>query len=248
MSSAVDLYVLYQIANAPILYFPFPHIVVRDVFPADYYETLRSHLPPKDDFKTLRALKRVGDAYPDTRLVLPLARENLQDMASPFRGFWQGVAEWMRGGYFTQVVLSKFGDILVQRLGDLKVRRFSNEALLVQDYTTYALGPHTDKPQKVLSLLFYLPADDSRPHLGTSIYLPTDRNFTCTGGPHYPFDQFQRICTMPYLPNTLFAFVKTNDSFHGVEPIADLDVRRDLLLYDIMVENPPELLPSARTA
>jgi hypothetical protein len=38
---------------------------------------------------------------------------------------------------------------------------------------------------------------------------------------------------MPYLPNTLFAFVKNDRSFHGVEPIRDQDYRRHLLLYDI---------------
>jgi hypothetical protein len=52
----------------------------------------------------------------------------------------------------------------------------------------------------------------------------------------YPFDRFRRVLTMEYLPNTLFAFMKTPDSFHGVEPIAEPDVQRDLLLYDIKVQ------------
>lgn len=34
---------------------------------------------------------------------------------------------------------------------------------------------------------------------------------------------------------------KTYTSFHGVEPITETEVRRDLLLYDIKVKNPPEL-------
>ena len=41
---------------------------------------------------------------------------------------------------------------------------------------------------------------------------------------------------MPYLPNTLFAFMKTDHSFHGVEPVRGDDVRRDLLLYDIRLK------------
>jgi hypothetical protein len=51
----------------------------------------------------------------------------------------------------------------------------------------------------------------------------------------HPFEHFRRVHTMEYLPNTLFAFMKTNDSFHGVEPITQPDVQRDLLLYDIKV-------------
>lgn len=38
---------------------------------------------------------------------------------------------------------------------------------------------------------------------------------------------------MPFLPNSMFAFVKADTSFHGVEPVTDPDVRRWLRLYDI---------------
>ncbi|MFP6756765.1 MAG: hypothetical protein VCC99_00895 [Alphaproteobacteria bacterium] len=46
---------------------------------------------------------------------------------------------------------------------------------------------------------------------------------------------------MPYRPNSLFGFLKTDLSFHGVEPIEDEDIARDVILYDICVTN-PELL------
>lgn len=118
--------------------------------------------------------------------------------------------------------------------------QFEEEALLVQDVTNYKLGPHTDAPRKVVTMLFYLPPDNSQLHLGTSIYLPRDPAFTCPGGPHHPHDQFARLHTNPFAPNSLFAFFKTDNSFHGVEPVADPDCRRWLLLYDIYVrENAP---------
>jgi hypothetical protein len=59
---------------------------------------------------------------------------------------------------------------------------------------------------------------------------------------------FDRMMTMPFLPNSLFAFLKTHNSFHGVEPIQETGVRRDLLLYDIKVSNPPELRQRAPAA
>jgi hypothetical protein len=111
--------------------------------------------------------------------------------------------------------------------------QFQDEALLVYDHTNYALGPHTDSPRKALSVLFYLPEDDTRPGLGTSIYVPKDPGFRCEGGPHYPFDGFDRMMTMPYVPNTLFAFLKTPVSFHGVEPVTEPAFHRSLLLYDL---------------
>jgi len=239
MSSNVNLHVLYKVANAPVNLFPFPHIYVKDVFPPDYYSQLREHLPPTAVYKDLKALNRVGAGYPDTRLVMVVTPDNIQALAEPFRSFWDGLARWLLGG-FGQTVLAKFGQFLDRRFGDSRTMQFYDEALIVQDYTTYSLGPHTDSPSKVLSFLFYLPADDSLAHLGTSIYVPKDPNFTCPGGPHHPFERFLRMATMPYLPNTLFAFLKTHNSFHGVEPIQEAGIRRDLLLYDIKVQDPPE--------
>jgi hypothetical protein len=153
----------------------------------------------------------------------------------------------MLGPAFGAPVLRMFDPYLKQRFGvkDLGALDFYDEALLVQDYTTYSLGPHTDTPSKVLSFLFYLPADDSRPHLGTSMYVPKDPAFTCRGGPHHKFEPFRRVVTMPYVPNTLFAFLKTDNSFHGVEPVTEEGVRRDLLLYDIRVNMPGEVARAA---
>lgn len=247
MSSDVNLHVLYKVANAPISPFPFPHIYVRDVFPGDFYRELRARLPPAESFKDLKALGRVGSGYPDTRLVMPVTRENVQALAEPLRSFWDELAQWLLGG-FGQMVLAKFAQFLNQRFGDIRKMEFYDEALVVQDYTSYSLGPHTDSPQKVLSFLFYLPADDSLAHLGTSIYVPKDPGFTCPGGPHHRFEMFERMVTMPFVPNALFAFLKTPNSFHGVEPIKETNIRRDLLLYDVKVNNPPELRQQAPAA
>ena len=40
---------------------------------------------------------------------------------------------------------------------------------------------------------------------------------------------------MPFRRTSLFCFVKTDYSFHGVEPIADEAVERDLILYNLRV-------------
>ena len=248
MSSDVDLHVLYKIANAPINPFPFPHIYVRDVFPPDYYRALREHLPPQQALRTLTSLGRVSD-YPDSRLVLPLTSDEIGALPEPCRGFWRHMASWMLGPTFGQVIAQKFLECLVERFGDVRNRRFYDEALIASDTATFALGPHTGTPLKVASLRFYLPADESLAPLGTSIYVPRKPWFVSAGAePYHLFEDFRRVATMPYLPNTLFAFPKTPNSFHGVEPISDPGVRRDLLLYDIKVTDPPELARQAPAA
>lgn len=237
----------YKAANAPIALFPFPHIFVRDVFPDDFYRELRRHLPPPGRLKSLTELGRVTGNYPAGRKVLPLTREHLQALEEPSRGFWMQTAQWLVKGGFGRAMLQKFEAHLAQRFPDAGGMDFHNEALVIRDETNYALGPHTDTPSKVLSFLFYLPQDDSRAHLGTSIYLPKEAGFTSSGAePYHPFDKFRRLATMPYLPNALFAFLKTPAAFHGVEPIQDEDPERCLLLFDIRHRPAaPPLAPAA---
>jgi hypothetical protein len=239
MSSRVSSQVLYKIANAPICEFPFPHIYVRDVFPTEFYREVRAHLPPKEAFHTLSSSVRVKE-YPDSRLVLKLPFSN-PALDTSVRQFWDEVGSWLLGGSFGRTMVIKFAQYLEPRLGDLAQCNFYDEALLVQDYTTYSLGPHTDNPNKVLSFLFYLPADDTLAHLGTSIYVPSDSSFQCDGTKHYAYENFLRAADMPFLSNSLFAFAKSSNSFHGVEPVTEANVHRDLLLYDIKVKNPPEI-------
>lgn len=233
------MHLAYRVGNAPIQFFPYPHIYVENVFPDDFYARLREHLPPKESFTTLKALKRVNDKYPDTRFVLPLEPEHVRGLAEPYKAFWQDVMRWLLDGQFASLVLSKFGEHLDERFGDARKMNFVNEALLVQDYTTYSLPPHTDTPAKVLSFLFYLPPDESLSHLGTSIYLPKNRRHISDGTAHHKREFFDLLMTMPYRPNCLFAFLKTPNAFHGVEEVTEPDVRRDLLLYDIKVKDAP---------
>jgi hypothetical protein len=231
-----ELQVLYRIGNAPMLEFPYPHIYVPDIFPLDFYRELLRNLPPQQAMKSLGELGRVtGNPYPE-RGVLPLAPQHLAPLDEAQRAFWERFSQWLLGRRFADIMIGKFAPYLAQRFGDLRSVRFSHEALVVRDRTNYALGPHTDAPHKALSFLFYLPADASKPHLGTSIYLPREAGFLCPGGPHHAFDKFQLMRTMSYVPNALFAFMKTPNSFHGVEPIEEPDVRRDLLLYDIRAD------------
>jgi hypothetical protein len=238
MAPGVDLQLLYRVGNAPIRLFPFPHIFVREVFAPDFYRRLREHIPPREAFSTLKDLERVYGDYPESRLVFPLTPEAVNALAEPFRSFWYELGGWLLTGEFVPLVLSKFETFLDERFAQAGEQELKGEALLVQDHTTYALPPHTDSPRKVMSFLFYLPEDESMSHLGTSIYVPKDRQRVSEGGDYCKAEDFDRLMTMPYLPNSLFAFVKTPSAFHGVEAIADRDIRRDLLLFDIKITGP----------
>lgn len=115
-------------------------------------------------------------------------------------------------------------DVLCERFG-IEEDGLTNETLLVRDMPGYEIGPHTDSPKKVITALFYLRGEE-----GTSLYTPKDKGFTCKGGPHYEFKDFDKVATMPFKPNSMFAFLKSDKSFHGVEKT---QYQREVLLCDI---------------
>lgn len=239
MSSYAEHHLIYRIANTEVRRFPYPHFYVENVFPADFYARVRAFFPSSEAMPALKTIRPVGSGYPEQRLCIPLAPEALQTLPDGQREFWSETTQWLLGHRFFNALVQKFEPFLAQRFPKLVDVPFQTEALLVDDHTRYWLGPHSDSLTKVLTLLFYLPGDLSQEHLGTSIYVPKEQGFRCAVGHHYRYEEFERMFTAPFRPNTLFGFVKTADSFHGVEPLAENEsCRRQLLLYDINV--PPQ--------
>jgi hypothetical protein len=245
MFSDAELQLAYKVGNTPFNMFPYPHFYIPDVFPADFYRQLQQNLPDPQamiPIEKARNLKGVKE-----RFVLGLDAKNLATLPPAKQAFWSDFAGWLVGANFQSLVLKKFQPFIDQRFAGSDVQ-FYDEALLVQDITNYKLGPHTDLPRKVVTILFYLPPDNSQIHMGTSMYLPKDGVFTCPGGPHHSRDNFVRLHTNPFAPNSMFAFFKTSNSFHGVEPVADPDCRRWLLLYDIFAAPVAQAQPAAAAA
>lgn len=190
---------------------PFPHFFVKNVFPDGFYEEMQQILAQKTDFHAEKfANREFADEVGIPALEFMREKGFLLDM---FNLFHVDVSERFKGTSF--------------KLGyDLR---------LIRDSQNYKIGPHTDSPSKVLSLLFYLPDDDAYRECGTSVFVPEARYFTCPGGPHHSFEGFREVWRAPFLPNSCFGFWKTNNSFHGVLPLP-VQFRRDVLLYNIYAE------------
>jgi hypothetical protein len=239
MFSNAEQHVLYQIANAPMREYPYAHIYVENVFPDDFYAALRANWPDPSALTCLGDTGRVPKGAYLERFVMPFKPAEIAKLPADRRAFWTEFAEWMLTQRFLTAMIDRFEPYVKERFGDDIYRcEFAADSLLVRDLTNFSIGPHTDAPHRLLSMLFYCPDNDALKHLGTSIYVPCDPDFRCAGGPHHPHAKFRKVMTMEYRPNSLFAFIKNDHSFHGVEPISDANVQRDILLYDIRVFGP----------
>jgi hypothetical protein len=220
MFSDVHKHVLKKFAETKVELSPYPHLVIDNIFPDDFYELLLKNNIDKSEMINLRESNRVGPGYSGARYVL-----NLDDdlpMLTKNRMFWQNVYKYLNF-YFKDMLLHKFNQ---------NRQNIYSDALYTKDYQTYSLNPHTDFPAKLLTCLIYLPVDNSMSDYGTSIYIPKDKNFKCLGGPQHKVKNFDLHKTISFTPNKMFCFLKTDNSFHGVEPI-DKDVERTLLIFDL---------------
>lgn len=235
MSFSVEHYLRYRILNAPIRRYPYPHFYLENVWPADFYQVLQENWPANEEMVSLADTGRVTPGAYRARRVTSFDEVSLAKLSLAKQTFWRETKAWLLQPGFFQTCMAPFQEYVGARLESLKDRQLSlaHEGLIVSDGTTYSIGPHTDSPKRLMSYLFYCPSDDTQLELGTSIYVPRDPTFVDKLGQHSTFDLFHRVTTMPFQPNSLFAFVRTDNSFHGVEPIQAENVERRLLLYDI---------------
>jgi len=216
-------YVSEKIRSAKIENEPFPHFMIKDIFPSEFYIDLLANLPINSEFNC-------DDQY---RFNLNLNSEGLNRIQSDRAVFWKQFLSWMSSESFKRTVTSKIYPHLRLRFFTRKNLKLESKISLARNKSGFILGPHTDMAHRVLTLIFYLPQDHAHWEAGTSLYIARDSAFTCSGGPHYEFKNFKKLATVKFMPNTLFGFIKTNRSFHGVEPWADKNFIRDTINYEI---------------
>lgn len=207
---------------------PFPHYVLENVFPEDYYRELLRQLPASDVYENLYEvtdLKLDHFRHRDQRDMDHGWTERLPDEQ---RSFWTSFNQWFLGEELSRAVLESFGGETSSAV--------SVESQFIRHRAGYFLGPHSDLYTKRVVLLLYLAPDNSAEHLGTSLYRPKQAGFSCPNSKHYRFEDFIRVKTAPYRRNSLLAFVRSDVSFHGLEPLSEQDVAvagRDVIQYVI---------------
>ncbi len=216
---------------------PFPHVVIDEIFPWDYYRRMQDMFPQEAELTPLSETGRTtGDAYKQ-RLVALFNDEHFGRLDPERRAFWLEFGKWMYSDEFIGMVTRRFLPWCANRLSQIYERsgrmRVRSDALLVSDRTEYAIGPHTDAPHRLITFLFYMPEDMRYRDLGTSIYRHKDPAFFCPGGPHYGFEDFEYMSTVEFIPNRLLSFVRTGRSFHGVEKVTSPGVDRRLLINNV---------------
>jgi hypothetical protein len=214
---------------------PFHHYYLEDVLPEDYYQQILAKLPQSDVYDNLYEVTDLKLDHFRHRYQRDLNEGWTSALPPQQQTFWNSFNEWFLSPQLAQAFLESFAEALRPRIGEQAAwPEVSVEAQFIRHRAGYFLGPHSDLYTKLVVGLLYLAPDARVERLGTSLYRPKVEGFACPDSKHYSFDDFVRVKTAPYRPNSLLAFVRSDVSFHGLEPLTESDVvneGRDLIQY-----------------
>lgn len=216
----------YMIANTPVLEYPYQHMHVRAVFPADYYGAIMEHLPAPEQYKPL-----IKD-YPKRGSIDLVNPPSVEALPTGQREFWR----WFVGAFgspaFMHFVLERYSPSLLGRNRDL-VRPMM---YLFRDAGGYGIGPHTDNFRKIVTMLFYLPRDESQREFGTSIVVPKDPANVPRHEGHGSWEDYRAVKTAQFAPNSMLSFAVTDRSYHAVRPTPPGTVRNSIQYFLVLPE------------
>jgi len=216
-----------SIGNADHFALPFPHLVFRNFFPAEFYRDLVRSVPTQG----YDPITGSG-----TRMALRLYGENVGKIEPALRQSWAAVSAMLTSREVEQAVRTRLHDGLEIRARGDKVPRADDLKLVAKpvvyrDMDGYRIKPHPDTRKKVVTMQLYCPADDSQEALGTTLYQASLKALYHVGS--YCLEP---VKTIPFLPNVGYAFVVLKAyhslmkmSWHGRPPIKTDQARISIL-------------------
>lgn len=222
---------VYSIRNGTLRAWPFPHMLIPNIFTAIDYQRILEMFPDDAAFTPL------NEYHPDRGAVYltpetPGGRDDRDKLSDDQRVFWDGFLNQFGSQPFREALLWGVGG---QELVDSHLAMTRSYIHLALDKKGYEIRPHTDIAKKIVTALFYLPepGDVSVLPFGTSVL--REREDAQSLNPH-DWDRYDTVFTTEFSPNTMFTFKVGPDSWHGVKPVTT-PVRRRSIQYFVMLDD-----------
>lgn len=222
---------IYSIRNGTLRVWPYPHMLIPNVFTPHDYQHILDMFPNDGVFSPL------NEYHPDRGAVYltpetPGGRDDRGKLSEDQCAFWQGFLDQFGSQSFREALLWAVGG---QSLVDSHLAITHSYIHLALDKKGYEIRPHTDISNKIVTALFYLPepGDTSVLPFGTSVL--REREYAQDLNPH-DWDRYDTVFTTEFSPNTMFAFKVGPDSWHGVKPVTN-PVRRRSIQYFVMLDD-----------
>jgi hypothetical protein len=255
MSSILE-YVLEKVNTTQILLNPFPHIIISDIFPLDFYEMVMNELDQlsadTDNFKVFHKPSMKKKTHTRTEICImnekldvneknqyfdfPLMKESETSFSDKIKGMnIEILCDIIKSDALKYALLEKFGSFLKERLENYPIEEVSRNIGFNRDTGGFCLKPHTDTEFKLLFGVLYLSKNKENPHLGTDLYKHKNGLKSWRTTPldmKICDDDFIRVKQAEYLPNQFAVFLKNDESWHGVN-LSNCNIVRHTIYYSL---------------
>ncbi|MDR3477832.1 MAG: hypothetical protein P4M14_07360 [Gammaproteobacteria bacterium] len=208
-----------KIDEAEIDPLPSENIYIENIFTPQIYAEILARLPKEDEYDFIEHPDAVLPDGRKTRKLLDLTETSIARLNQADHPFWQQMQSILVSRQLQLALLNKFKYRINRRFGP-HWPELVTVPIFYRDYPGYRISEHTDAPFKVITMQFYLPKDELQKHLGTSFHLKD--------GNHFPV-----LKTNSFKPNSAYAFVRTDESWHSVKQMGAGESIRDSLALTI---------------
>ena len=220
MASAVD--------GAKAIDAPYHHIEFGPFFPADTYRQILATLPQASDYRPMSGRSvdsNRADGSP-TRVKIDLFPEYTRWLPRDKRAVWEPIGRALCSEALKEAFVRRLAPGLERRFGaEYADAGFFPIPVLTRDIAGYHIAPHTDTHWKGITVLIYLPPDESMTHIGTVI---NTRNAD---------GSFNSVARGRFAPNSGFAFAVGDNTWHSVDPVGPEVKTRDLIILQYFVDS-----------
>lgn len=202
---------------------PSENIYMEDLFEPEIYQTILTRLPQKNVYEILPHPDAKMPDGSSTRWFFDMTEESMQRLQGEDKIFWTRMHQVFTSNTLKEAVLEKFANKIQQRF-EGKIPETFIVPIFYKDFPGYFIRVHPDHAIKVATFQIYLPEDNSQNHLGTSFYRQEG-------------DEFIKLKRNHFKPNSGYAFVRTDQSWHGVDPIGKNEKERNTIALTIYVKD-----------
>jgi hypothetical protein len=210
---------------------PFYHLRFDRVFPDDFYGAMLETMPVAGEYRALSGKAKVRNRTPDgepTRTKIDLFPEYIRHLPEEKRAVWDIAGRVLRSKEMEKVFVERLTPGLKRRFGaDFAKVRMYPVPILTRDTSGYYITAHSDTLWKGITVQFYLPADNSTPHIGTIFH------------GELPNGSKPKKAQMLFSPNTGYAFAVADNTWHSVGLVGPEVKTRDSILLTYFVDAGP---------
>jgi hypothetical protein len=224
-------FVVDSVKTAPADDAPFHHLQFDRIFPDDFYAQMVEAMPVAEDYRAMSGKSKMGSSRADgkpTRAKIDLFPEYVRHLPLKKRAVWDATGRVLRSKELQSAFVQRLAPGLKGRFGEnfAKVNMYP-VPILTRDIPGYRIFKHTDSLWKGITVQFYLPADNSTPHIGTIFHevLPNGRK--------------PKKAQMSFSPNTGYAFAVADNTWHSADPVGPEVKTRDSILLTYFVDAGP---------